>query len=61
MATKVNSKNKITIPKEMILEDKYPLPDLEGAEKILAQGLSKEEIIFPSGKGLIKELKNRQL
>lgn len=52
--------NKIVMtPKEMILEDKYPLADLEGAEKTLAQGLPDEEITFSSGKDLVKELRKR--
>jgi len=52
--------NKIVmVPKEVILEDKYPKEDLEAAEKVLSRGLPKEEISFKSGTGVVNFLKKR--
>ncbi|MFH1309840.1 MAG: AbrB/MazE/SpoVT family DNA-binding domain-containing protein [Candidatus Omnitrophota bacterium] len=49
----------IMIPKEVILEDKYPNEDLEAAEKVLSKGLPKEEIVYESGEEMITSLKKR--
>lgn len=52
--------NKIVmIPKEVILEDKCPREDLEGAEKALSKGLPKEEISFSSGTEMSRYFKKR--
>lgn len=49
----------IMVPKEVILEDKYPQEDLEAAEEVLAKGLPEEEVAFKSGAAMIKHFKNR--
>ncbi|MCK5494522.1 MAG: AbrB/MazE/SpoVT family DNA-binding domain-containing protein [Candidatus Omnitrophica bacterium] len=49
----------IMIPKEVILEDKYPREDLEATEKVLSKGLPKEEISFKSGSDMTRFLKKR--
>ena len=49
----------IMIPKEVILEDKYPKEDLEAAEKALSRGLPKEEVAFKSGEEMVKFFKKR--
>ena len=49
----------IMIPKEVILEDKYPQEDLEGAEKVLSKGLPHEEVSFKSGAEMSKFFKKR--
>ncbi len=49
----------IMIPKEVILEDKYPMEDLEAAEKVLSKGLPKEEIVFKSGEAMVAHFKKR--
>lgn len=52
--------NKIIMaPKEVILEDKYPQEDLEAAEKVLSKGLPKEEVVFKSGKAMVRHFKKR--
>ena len=52
--------NKIVmVPKEMILEDKYPQSDLKGAENTLSVGIPDEEISFKSGVEMEKFLKKR--
>ena len=52
--------NKIMmIPKEIILEDKYPREDLEAAETVLERGLPEEEIVFKSGPSLVNHFKKR--
>lgn len=52
--------NKIIMtPKEVILEDKYPLEDLEKAEDILSKTLSKEEVSFESGDEMVNFFKKR--
>ncbi len=53
-------KNKIVmIPKDVILEDKYPQEDLEAAEKALSEGLHREELVFKSGAAMGRYLKKR--
>ena len=47
------------IPKEVILEDKYPREDLEAAEKVLERGLPEEETVFKSGSSLVNHFKKR--
>jgi len=47
----------IMVPKEVILEDKYPQEDLEAAEKVLSKGLPEEEISFKSSKSALSYLK----
>ena len=49
----------IMIPKEVILEDKYPQEDLEGAEKALSKGVHEKGISFKSGAGMTKFFKKR--
>jgi AbrB family looped-hinge helix DNA binding protein len=49
----------IMIPKEVVLEDKYPKEDLVAAEDALSRGLPKEEIAFKSGAEMIRYLKKR--
>jgi len=49
----------IMIPKEVILEDKYPKEDLEAAERALSRGLPKEEISFESNKLALSYLKKK--
>ena len=49
----------IMIPKEMILEDKYPQRDLKGAEEALSKGVPEEEISFKSGAEMTKFFKKR--
>lgn len=49
----------IMIPKEVILEDKYPKEDMEAAEKVLSKRAPKEEIIFKSGEAMVKYFKKR--
>jgi len=49
----------IMIPKEVIIEDKYPQEDLEAAEEILSKGLPKEEVAFKSGSAMVNHFKNR--
>ena len=49
----------IMIPKEVILEDKYPIEDLQAAEKVLSKGLPKEEVAFKSGEEMVKFFKKR--
>ena len=52
--------NKIVmIPKEMILEDKFPQADLKNAEKALSKGIPDEEVSFKSGAEMTKFLKKR--
>jgi len=53
-------KNKIVmIPKDVILEDKYPQEDLEAAEKALSEGLHREELAFKSGAAMGRYFKKR--
>ena len=47
------------IPKEVILEDKYPIEDLEVADKALSGALTKEEISFESSKKALSYLKKK--
>ena len=47
------------IPKEVILEDKYPQEDLEEAEKVLLKGVHEKGISFKSGAGMTKFFKKR--
>ena len=49
----------IMIPKEVILEDKYPQETLDAAEKALAKKLPKEEIAFNSGAAVVDYFKKR--
>lgn len=49
----------IMIPKEVILEDKYPVKDLKKAEKVLYRGMPKEEIRFKSGNDMVRFFKNK--
>lgn len=49
----------IMIPKEVILEEKYPVEELETAEKVLSKGLPEEEIRFKSGNDMVKFFKKR--
>ncbi len=49
----------VMVPKEVILEDKYPQEDLEAAEKALSQGIKGEEIAFKSGAQMLKHFKSR--
>lgn len=49
----------IMIPKEVILQDKYPEEDLKVAEQVLKKGLPKEEITFRSGLDMVDFLKKR--
>ena len=52
--------NKIIMtPKEVILEDKYLKVDIEGAEKVLAKRLPKEEIVFNSKSEMLSHFKKR--
>ncbi len=53
--------NKIVmVPKEVILRDKYPRKDLEGAENILAKELRGDEVVYQSGSDMIKALRKRK-
>ncbi|MBL7073338.1 MAG: AbrB/MazE/SpoVT family DNA-binding domain-containing protein [Candidatus Omnitrophica bacterium] len=49
----------IMIPKEVILEDKYPKEDIEAAEKVLSKKVSREEVAFESGEQMINSLRKR--
>jgi len=49
----------IMIPKEVILEDKYPIKDLKKAEDVLSKGISGEEVAFESGKEMMNFLRKR--
>lgn len=49
----------IMIPKEVILEDKYPVEDLRAAEKVLSGGVPEEEVRFKSGNDMVKFFKNK--
>ena len=49
----------IMIPKEVILEDKYPLEDLESADKALSKGMAKEEVSFKSSKSALSYLRKK--
>jgi len=49
----------IMIPKEVILEDKYPQEDLEDAERVLSKSLLKEEVVFKSGQAMTRYFKKR--
>ncbi len=49
----------IMIPKEVILEEKYPLKDLEAAEKVLSKRVRREEVRFKSGNDMVKFFKNK--
>ncbi|MFH1877766.1 MAG: AbrB/MazE/SpoVT family DNA-binding domain-containing protein [Candidatus Omnitrophota bacterium] len=49
----------IMIPKEVILEEKYPKEDLETAEKVLSKGIRKEEVKFKSGEAMVRVLRKR--
>lgn len=49
----------IMIPKEVILEEKYPIDDLAAAEKALSEGAPKEEVRFKSGNDMVKFFKNK--
>lgn len=54
----VNNKIVMT-PQEAVFEDKYPIADLEAAEKTLSRGQPREEIAFPSGDALVGHLRKR--
>ena len=47
----------IMTPKEVILEDKYPIEDLKAADKVLSKELPKEEVSFESSKEALSYLK----
>ncbi|MDO8747489.1 MAG: hypothetical protein Q7J72_00005 [Candidatus Omnitrophota bacterium] len=47
------------IPKEVILEDKYPVEDLRAAEKVLSGVVPEEEVKFKSGNDMVKFFKNK--
>ena len=49
----------IMIPKEVILEDKYPVEDLKTAEKVLSEGVPGEEVKFKSGNDMVRFFKNK--
>lgn len=49
----------VMTPKDVILEDKYPQEDLEAAEKVLSEGLPKEEVAFKSGAAIARYFKKR--
>lgn len=49
----------IMIPKEIILEDKYPQEDLVLAEKALSEKLPKKEVVFKSGTAMLKYFKKK--
>lgn len=49
----------IMIPKEVILEDKYPQEDLEAAEKVLSKGVCERGVSFKSGDEMNKFFKKR--
>lgn len=49
----------IMVPKEVVLEEKYPIEDLKAAEKVLSNGIPKEEVRFKSGNDMVKFFKNR--
>lgn len=52
--------NKIIMtPKEVILEEKYPVEDLQAAEKVLSKRVTKEEVRFKSGNDMVKFFKNK--
>ena len=50
----------VMTPKEAIFEDKYPIEDLEAAEKWLSKDSPANEIHFPSSESAIKYLKERK-
>lgn len=56
---RVSGKRIIMEPKEVIVEDKYPMSDLMAAEKVLTKGLTGEEKIFKSSDEFIQHLKKR--
>ena len=49
----------IMIPKEVILEDKYPMEDLKTAEKVLSEGVPGAEVKFKSGNDMVRFFKNK--
>lgn len=59
LEVKIQGDKIIMVPKEVILEDKYPKEDLEAAEKALFKGLPKEEVAFKSGAEMLKFFKKR--
>ena len=56
---KQNGHQIVMIPKEVVYEEKYPQEDLQAAEAVLARGVPKEEVKFPSAAALVRYLKKR--
>lgn len=54
---RVSGRKIIMVPKEVIIEDKYPLKDLQGAEEALSKGLGGKRISFKSGEEAVRYLK----
>ena len=47
------------IPKEVVLEEKYPVEDIAAAEKVLSKEAPKEEVKFKSGNAMVKFFKSK--
>lgn len=54
---RVSGRKIIMVPKEVIIEDKYPLKDLQDAEEALSKGLGGKRISFKSGEEAVRYLK----
>lgn len=47
----------IMVPKEVIVEDKYPVKDMQDAEEALSKGLGGKRIYFKSGEEAVHYFK----
>lgn len=54
----ISGRRIIMVPKEVIVEDKYPLKDLEAAEEALSKGLGGKRVSFKNGKEAVHYFKN---
>ena len=59
MEVKMEGNRIILVPKEVTFEDKYPVADLEAADRVLSKGPAKEEVSFKSSKSALSYLKKR--
>lgn len=53
----VSGRKIIIVPKEVIVEDKYPLEDLKAAEESLAKGRGGKRITFKTGEEAVRYFK----
>lgn len=54
---RISGRRILMVPKEVIIEDKYPLEDLEAAEKALSKGLGGKRVSFKSGEEAVRYFK----